>query len=125
MDPSRTIGIVALVLSVPQGFAALFQIIDRINSKKRRTWILAGFLFLSTLTCIVFGSWILFADPFRPIIKEKTVNVEKLVPCPVPPPTKSGAATTRGAQSPAITGSGNPVTYGQPVGGQPASPKKE
>jgi len=41
--------------------------------------------------------------------------------CPVCQPTKSGAATTKGTQSPAITGSGNPVNYGTPP---PSEPKK-
>jgi hypothetical protein len=66
-------------------------------------WILAP-----VLTAVV-GTVILMYHP-QPQTVVKTVTVEKTVPCP---PTKSGAATTRGAQAPAITGNGNPVSYGQ------------
>ena len=51
-----------------------------------------------------------------PRVVEKVVEKQVTMPCPA---TKSGAATTKGAQSPAITGTDNPVTYGQPL------PKKE
>jgi hypothetical protein len=129
MDPSRTVGIVTLVFSIPQGFAASFQIIDRINLKKlkapmfssKRTWLLAGLLFLGMASCIGFGSWMLFADPFRPVTIEKIVTVEKTVPCP---PAKTGAATSKGANSPANSGSGNNITYGLPPASSQA-PKKE
>jgi hypothetical protein len=51
-----------------------------------------------------------------PVVIEKPVIVEKAVPCP---PAKSGAATTHGTESPAISGSNNGVSYGQPA------PKKQ
>jgi hypothetical protein len=117
MDPSRTVGIVALVLSIPQGFAASFQIIDRINSKKleapmtssKRTLFLAGLLFLGMVACIVFGCWILFADPFRPVTVERTVTVEKFMPCPA---TSTGPARAKsGANGTSAAHSGNGDTY--------------
>jgi len=127
MDPSRAAGIVTLVLSIPQGLSALFQIIDRLNSKKtkapmtssKRTGYLASLLFLGTVGCIVFGSWILLADPFRPVIVERTVTVEKHAPCPAtstgPATAKSGANGTSVAHS----GSGDTNTI------QPASKHPE
>jgi hypothetical protein len=128
MDPSRTAGIVALVLSIPQGLSASFQIVDRFNSKKlevpmissKRTWFLASLLFLGMVACIAFGCWILFADPFRPVTIEKTVTVDKVIEKTIPcPPEKTGSATTKGNRSPAITGSQNAVTYGTPAKGSP------
>lgn len=74
--------------------------------------LLSVILFAGTLACIVFGCWIFFTNPFKPTVVEKTVIVEKTPACP---PAKSGAATTRGQQSPAVTGSGNTVTVGQPT----------
>jgi len=131
MDLSRTAAIASFVLSIPQGLAASFQVIDRINAEKlkvhatskRRTSILTALLFLGMTACIVFGCWILFADPFHPVTIKETVTVEKPTPCPTPPPIKSGSATTRGTQSPAMSGSGNFVTYGQPA--QPQTPPKK
>ena len=50
---------------------------------------------------------------YHPQPNTVTVTVEKTVTLPCPP-AKSGSASTKGQQSPAISGSGNPVTYGQP-----------
>jgi hypothetical protein len=126
MDLSRAAGIVSLVLSIPQGFAASFQIIDRIKAKKlqapgissRRTWFLPTLLLVGMAVCIVFGCWILFVDPFHPITVEKPVIVEKPSPCPacpVCPATKTGAAIAKSGKGGTSTAhSGNGDIYNVP-----------
>jgi hypothetical protein len=117
MDPSRIAGIVSLALSVPQGLAASFQIIDRIKSKKlqvsivsgKRTGSIASLLFVGMASCIIFGCWILFSDPFRPTTIEKIVTVEKAAPCPA---TSTGPATSKsGSGGTSISHSGSGDTY--------------
>jgi hypothetical protein len=49
----------------------------------------------------------------KPDVIVHTVTQEKLVPVPCPT-TRTGQATTKGQQSPAISGSNNGVTYGTP-----------
>jgi hypothetical protein len=84
--------------------------------KKLFTIILAA----AALTMAGFAVW-LYDHPLKPTIIEKTVTVEKTVPCP---PAETGGATTRGAQSPANSGSGNTTTYGPlPTQPPPTSPK--
>jgi hypothetical protein len=86
------------------------------SSKKLFTIILAA----AALTMVGFAVW-LHDNPLTPTIIEKTVTVEKTVPCP---PATTGAATTRGAQSPANSSSGNTTTYGpSPVQPPPTSHK--
>lgn len=60
------------------------------------------------LTAVV-GTALLMYHP-KPVTVEKQTIVEKAVPCS---PTRTGPATTHGAQAPAISGSGNGVNYGQ------------
>ncbi|SRR6266446_5278827 len=86
------------------------------SGKKVFTIILAA----AALTMAGFAVW-LHDHPLTPTIIEKTVTVEKTVPCP---PATTGAATTSGAQSPANSSSGNTTNYGPPpVQPQQTSPK--
>jgi low temperature requirement protein LtrA len=86
------------------------------SGKKLFTVILAA----AALTMAGFAVW-LHDHPLRPTIIEKTVTVEKTVPCP---PSNTDAATTSGAQSPANSSSGNTTIYGPPpVQPQQTSPK--
>lgn len=88
-------------------------------STKGRALLLSILLVFSTGLTAALGGWLL-GHPLKPITIEKTVTVEKLIPCP---PAKTGAASTHGKQSPAISGTGT-VTYGsQPV--QPPPPKQK
>jgi hypothetical protein len=53
------------------------------------------------------GLW-MYEPPAR--IVEKIVPVEKIIPCP---PAQTGDATSKGGNSPAMSGSNNSVDYGQ------------
>jgi len=131
MDLTTWLAICSFVCSVPQGAAAIVFILDRLRQKpaeaklvstKRRAIFLATMLVVGTASTAALGGWLL-GHPLKPVTVEKTVTVEKLVPCP---PAKTGAATTRGAQSPANSGSGNTTTYGsQPAQLQPPPKQKE
>jgi hypothetical protein len=77
-------------------------------------------LFVGTaVTTIAFGIWMFVAKPLGPRIQtvEKTVYVDRSIPCP---PSRTGNATSRGAQSPANSGSNNPTNYQS----SPAPPEK-
>ena len=56
------------------------------------------------------GFWFFNYKPV-PIVIEKPVTVGKAVPCS---PAQTGAATSKGTKSPAMSGSGNSVNYGTP-----------
>ena len=122
----------AFFCAVPQGLAAYLQLLDRFKAKeskqsttsgKGRHTLLAFLPLIGTIVTIGFGFWLIY-HPIRPVTIEKPVIVEKSVPCPTLPPTKSGNAKTGAANSPAITGSGNAVTYGPPPTNQPPNKKK-
>jgi hypothetical protein len=74
------------------------------SNKSRAIW-LSTLLIAGIVSTAIVGTALLTYHP-------KPVVVEKSVPCP---PSKSGAATTRGLESPAISGSGNDVNYGLPA----------
>lgn len=82
--------------------------------KKLFTIILAA----AALAMAGFTVW-LYDHAIKPVTVEKIVIVEKLVPCP---PANTGAATTRGSQSPAISGSGNTTTFGATQAQPPKAP---
>jgi hypothetical protein len=103
-----------------QAAAAFFQLKDRLSAQgkiwphRHRASVIAAALVLGAVLAGVLGVWTWDHPPIS-----KTVIETKVVETPVPcPPGKSGAASTKGTQSPAISGSGNSVDYGQP------SPKK-
>jgi len=125
MELTTELAIGCFICSVPQGTAAVVFLVDRFRPEtvgasmvatKGRALLLATLLVIGTASTTALGGWLL-GHPLKPITVEKTVTVEKLVPCP---PAKTGAASTHGAQSPANSGSGNATTYGSPP---PASPK--
>jgi hypothetical protein len=117
---STKIAIANWIVASPSTLAAIYQLVDRkpkrtaqglTTARTRSPLFVTILLFVGSFGLIAFGFWVIY-HPLLPTVIEKTVFVEKQVQCP---PVKSGAATTRGAQSPATTGSGNAVTYGQPV----------
>lgn len=117
MEMTTILAICCFVLGVPQGLSSFLQLMDRFDGKKskgnmnlpRSPRTFTAFLLLAgTFFTIGLGFW-LWNHPLKPSIIEKTITVEKTLPCP---PTKTGNATTHGLQSPANSGSNNSTTYG-------------
>jgi hypothetical protein len=115
---STMVGLWCALMSTFQGIGAIYGLVDRRRKKeleiggtpvltKFNPLLVSTILFIGTALTIAFGTWMVVAKPLRPTIK--TVYVDRLIPCA---PTKSGNATTRGAQSPANSGSNNTTTYG-------------
>jgi len=106
------VSIGCFLLAIPQGIAAIAQLLAlskgaRMPSRVLRC-VLAFLLVAGTASAVGLGVWIRDHPP-QPRVVTVVKTVEKAVPCP---PTKSGPATTKGTQSPAISGSGNGVNYG-------------
>ena|ERR1035438_4858760 len=121
MTPQALMSFGCFVCTVIQAAAAVAFLYDRQEEKRRlqgeaimpspnRALTLAIVAILGTILAAILGTALLMYHP-KPEVIEKPTIVEKILPCP---PAKSGAATTRGQQSPAITGSSNPVSYGTP-----------
>lgn len=116
MSPQHSFAGIGAIATVIQGVAAGVFLYDRIRAKaldavmvsKTRALILSLGLVFSTIAAGFVTGWLWRFKP-APTIIEKPVTVEKIIPCP---PAKTGPATTRGAQSPANSGSGNTTTYG-------------
>lgn len=69
----------------------------------------ASLLIVVVCGALLFGAvWKLAAYEYQ-----RDINKSQAVPSQ-PVPAKSGDATTTGNQSPAVTGNGNSITYGQP-----------
>jgi hypothetical protein len=112
------------VFSAVQAAGAIFAIWDSRQWKhamaanpsevgRRNTGIhlaIAAVLIMGAVGAGILGGY-LSGHPIKPYVVEKTVTVEKLVPCP---PAKTGSASTKGQQSPATSGNQNSVTYGEP-----------
>jgi hypothetical protein len=127
MEITKFMAMGCFLLAVPQGIDACLRLHDRLSAKRWGTkatapngfrTFLAVLLLAGTFLTIGLGSW-LWINPMKPVVVEKPVTIERLIPCPTPPPTKSGNATTKGANSPASTGSGNSFNYGSPAPTQP------
>ncbi len=115
MNFQTSLAVGCFAASLIQAAADIAAWRDRLSQKgggvnaKRRTpiWIVALWA-IGIMSTAALGGFLLAYHP-DPVVK----IVEKRVEVPaVCPPAKSGAATTRGAQAPAITGSNDPVTYG-------------
>jgi hypothetical protein len=138
MELSNIVAAWCALMTTFQGVGAIYGLVDRRQMKKLGAGsgisleaggapILARFnpltvsvlLLIGTAATIAFGTWMLVAKPLRPRTQtvEKTVYVEKSIPCP---PSRTGNATSRGAESPANSGSNNPTSYQ----GSPAPPEK-
>lgn len=126
MNSELALGLIAIAIGIPQAIAGTVEIVDRLKVKRlevdmttgrRGSLWLAFFLYVGTLTCILFAAWLHFDNPFQPTTVEKIIYVDKAVPCP---PAKTGPASTRGTQSPAYSGTNNSTTYG----GEPNQPQK-
>ena len=121
MSPQILNGLICTVGTIVQAVAAGVFLFDRISPKagtmlssKGKAWTVTILLILSVFLAGWVSHWVWNFNP-EPIVVEKTVTVEKPVPCP---PSKTGAATTKGRQSPAISGTGT-VTYGSSPAAQP------
>lgn len=79
--------------------------------------ILSYFLVGSLGLLVALILWTKAIDKYReehPIHSSSPVTTNPTTKLPEPVPTKSGSATTTGPQSPAVTGDGNSITYGEP-----------
>jgi len=122
MTSETAISVGCFASSVPQALAAIIVLYDRFHQKRKgvvaltglRALILALLLVFGTAASCVLGLWILNL-PTMPQTSQKPAPVS--APCS---PTKTGPATTYGKSSPAISGNGNAVNYGQ----QPTPPKR-
>lgn len=126
---STVVGIWCALMTTLQGYVAGFTILERHRRNIIKTGgTSAAGVFISTPVTIVMiigavitltsAVWMIWRQPLRIQTVEKTVYVDKYLPCP---PTKSGTAITHGAQAPANSGSNNTTTYG----GTPPNPKSK
>lgn len=113
VESSNVISFCALLVALPPGAVAVRDMVkitrygeDQMNTNKPPSLILAIASLGAFAAALVLCCWMFFAKPLRSNVIEtqKIVTVEKSVPCA---PSKSGNATTRGKDSPAVTGSGN------------------
>jgi len=119
MQSSTVLAIGCFVTSLIQAWGTILQILDRRKAKvgeeghmplsKRSNIFLSFLLAIGAVISLGVGIWLIVRPPI-PI--EKTVTVEKSVPCP---PSKSGTAISRGANSPANSGSNNTTTIEVPA----------
>lgn len=109
----------SFVCTAIQGAQATVWLFDRYKLKSQEVDVTSGnrgrlwFAILPVAGVIltaVIGTALVMYHP-KPVTVEVPVTIEKIVPCP---PAKTGPATTRGEQSPANSGNGNPTTYGVP-----------
>lgn len=116
MDISKILAICCFILGIPQGFSSILQLIDRFNRKHtvnidstRPHHTFTAFLLLaSTFITIFLGFWVWF-HPLKSTVIEKTITVEKALPCPA---IKTGSATAHsGSGSTSIAHSGNGDDY--------------
>lgn len=127
MNPYVLMAVGCFICTVVQGVEAAMSLYDRyrprspevnVISTKGRVLAVAILATIGTVVTAVIGTALFMYHP-KPEVVEKTVIVEKVVPCP---PATTGAASTHGAQSPAISGSGNTVG---PTPAQPPPQKKQ
>jgi hypothetical protein len=114
MTPQNLYAMTCLVGTLIQATAAGIFIYDRVKpseatmaSTKGRALALAILLSASTAVGGFLCHWIWTFNPPPTLIEKAT---DKPIPCV---PSQSGAASTKGQQSPAMSGSGNSVNYGQ------------
>jgi hypothetical protein len=123
MELSTIVAFWCAVMSTLQGVGAYYGLLDRNKRLKTEGQMPSKFnpllvsiiLLLGTFVTIGFGAWMFFAKPLRPTIKtiEKTVYVDKYLPCPPPlPATKTGNASSKGHNSVANTGTIGSLTQG-------------
>jgi hypothetical protein len=117
------------LLAIPQTISACLQIAHYRKLRSEANMAAAdkpvlGWPFWSLIVgvtlSVALGFWFIL-HPIKPSIQTNTVTVEKQVPCPVQPPTRSGNATARGSGNQVVTGSGNSLSQGAP---QPSPAKK-
>jgi hypothetical protein len=108
MELANWIATGSFVTGIIQAWGAIDQMRGRRGAAVGK--LLTFGLGIGAALAIVFTAWLLLSEPLKPQVIERTVTVEKQIPCP---PTKSGAATSRGINSPANSGSGNSTTYNQ------------
>jgi hypothetical protein len=103
-----TVELALSALSTASGLAqALIALLSFFQTKKKSSQHRSYRLIILALTAVtsLVIAFLLFRYP-----QPQPVIVRQSTPCPV---VQIGSATTEGANSPAIAGSGNEVTYGQ------------
>lgn len=119
MEPSNALGIWCALMATIQTLAAVYGYVEAGRKRKLEVEgspMLSKFnplpvsiiLTVGALGTIALTIWVFTAHPLRPQIQtvEKTVYVDKPIPCPPPlPATKTGNATNRGNNGIANSGS--------------------
>ena len=118
MNPYALMAIGSFACTAIQGVDSFFSLRDRsmrkslgadmTSSRVQSGWFAASLITGAVVTAIL-GTALLMYHP-KPITVEKTVTVEKAIPCP---PAQTGDATSKGGNSPAMSGSNNSVNYGE------------
>jgi hypothetical protein len=115
MTPQQLNAAVSTLGTVISAIAASIFIVDTLRpregsvlSSKGGAWAVAVLLVCSACIGVWVSCWIFMYRP-EPVVT-RTVAIEKTVPCPA---AKTGSAISRGAISPAISGNGNAVNYGE------------
>lgn len=115
METTSLIDIFCFVLSVPQAIAAALFIADWRGQGRSGRAKMSLFRQFATVLLVVgfgvtcgFGVW-LYDHPMKPM----TVMVDRPVPTPCPPTQQSTkSASTKGNNSPVVTGNGNKFDNG-------------
>jgi hypothetical protein len=129
MELSTVVGVVGILVGFPQcieGYQAIFRKVKtssegEMPTDNPRSNFLPACLLLGGILCVAFGGWAIGAHPFRPVVEQKQVFIDKPIPCPITE-QKTGPATARGGHDAfAHSGSGGDTLTVTPP---PASPPK-
>jgi hypothetical protein len=117
MNPYVLMAVGSFICALIQGVDSFLSLRERFKqqssganmaSDNHRSGWLAGSLVIGAVGSAIIGTALLMYHP-QPVTVEKTVTVEKPILCP---PSQTGAATSKGTNSPATSGTGNTITYG-------------
>lgn len=116
MSSQEIYALLCTVCAVVQAVGAGVFIYDYAQRESRAVMSSRGKALALALTlpalCLALGlvSHWLWTHHESPTVVEKIVTVDKPIPCP---PAQTGDVTSRGGNSPAISGSNNSIDYGQ------------
>lgn len=127
---SSLVGIWCALMSTFQGVGAIYGLVDAHKKKQLEIGgapVLTKFnplfvsivLFIGMVLTTAVSTWMFVAKPLRPTIRtiEKTVYVDRYLPCP---PTKTGPATARsGSGGTSVAHSGSNDSYNVPSSSKP------
>jgi hypothetical protein len=119
MELSTVVGAACVLVGLPQGIEGYQRLARRYlvqrgeASMPEKPRFLPILLIIGALLSVAFGGWMIGAKPLRPRIQtvEKTVYVDRFAPCP-PTQQHTGSGTTKGNNSPVVTGNGNKFDNG-------------